>query len=78
MEVVVCHYSIFFKDTVFLKENSDLQYRYDALMKLKDEYPKCEELYQELYIVKKSNYKLIVFIRNKKIVFCVVKQKKQW
>ena len=44
----------FFKDTVFLKENSDLQDRYDALMKLKDEYPKCEELYEELYIVKKG------------------------
>ena len=44
----------FFKDTIFLKENSDLQDRYDALMKLKDEYPKCEELYEELYIVKKG------------------------
>ena len=44
----------FFKDTIFLKENSDLQDRYDALMRLKDEYPKCEELYEELYIVKKG------------------------
>lgn len=44
----------FFKDTIFLKESSDLQDRYDALMKLKDEYPKCEELYEELYIVKKG------------------------
>ena len=44
----------FFKDTIFLKENSDLQDRYDALMKLKTEYPKCEELYEELYIVKKG------------------------
>lgn len=44
----------FFKDTIFLKENSNLQDRYDALMKLKDEYPKCEELYEELYIVKKG------------------------
>ena len=44
----------FFKDTIFLKENSDLQDRYEALMKLKDEYPKCEELNEELYIVKKG------------------------
>ena len=29
----------FFKDTIFLKENSDLQDRFDALMKIKDEYP---------------------------------------
>ena len=42
------------KDTIFLKENSDLQDRYDTLMKLKDEYPKCEELYEELYVVKKG------------------------
>ena len=43
-----------FEDTIFLKESSDLQDRYDALMKLKDEYPKCEDLYEELYIVKKG------------------------
>ena len=44
----------FFKDTIFLKENSDLQDRYDALIKLKNEYPKFEALYEELYIVKKG------------------------
>ena len=44
----------FFKDTIFLKENSDLQDRYDALIKLKNEYPKCEGVYEELYIVKKG------------------------
>ena len=32
-----------FKDTIFLKENFDLQDRYDALLKLKEEYPNNEE-----------------------------------
>ena len=44
----------FFKDTIFLKESSDLQDRYDALMKLKDEYPKCERIDEELYVVRKG------------------------
>lgn len=43
-----------FKDTIFLKEDSDLQDRYDALLKLKEEYPNNEDLYEELYIVKKG------------------------
>lgn len=43
-----------FKDTIFLKENSDLQDRYDALLKLKEEYPNSEDLFEELYIVKKG------------------------
>ena len=43
-----------FKDTVFYKENSDLQNRYDALNKLNLEYPNNEELMSELYIVKKG------------------------
>ena len=43
-----------FKDTVFYKENSDLQSKYDALKKLNEEYPNNEELQSELYIVKKG------------------------
>ena len=43
-----------FKDTVFYKENSDLQSKYDALKKLNGEYPNNEELQSELYIVKKG------------------------
>ena len=43
-----------FKDTVFYKENSDLQNKYDALKKLNEEYPNNEELQSELYIVKKG------------------------
>ncbi len=43
-----------FKDTVFYKENSDLQKKYDALNKLNEEYPNNEELQSELYIVKKG------------------------
>lgn len=44
----------FFKDTIFLKENSDLQNRYDALLRLKKEYSVNDEFYEELYIVKKG------------------------
>ena len=43
-----------FKDTIFYKENSDLQDRYDALKKLSDEYPNNEDLLSELYIIKKG------------------------
>lgn len=43
-----------FKDTVFYKENSDLQNKYDALNKLNEEFPNNEDLLQELYIVKKG------------------------
>ena len=43
-----------FKDTVFYKENSNLQNKYDALKKLNEEYPNNEELQSELYIVKKG------------------------
>ena len=43
-----------FKDTIFYKSNSDLQDKYDALNKLKEEYPNNEDLLQELYIVKKG------------------------
>lgn len=43
-----------FKDTIFYKENSDLQDRYDALNKLNSEYPNNEEIMSELYIIKKG------------------------
>lgn len=43
-----------FKETIFSKENSDLQLKYDALNKLNIEYPNNEELQSELYIVKKG------------------------
>lgn len=43
-----------FKDTIFYKENSDLQEKYNALKKLNNEYPNNEELLNELYIVKKG------------------------
>lgn len=42
------------KETIFLKETSDLQDKYDALEKLNSEYPNNEELLSELYIVKKG------------------------
>ena len=37
-----------FKDTVFYKESSDLQDRYDALSKLNSEYPNNEILKNEM------------------------------
>ena len=43
-----------FNDTIFYKENSDLQSKYDALKQLNEEYPNNEELLSELYIVKKG------------------------
>ena len=43
-----------FKDTIFYKEDSDLQDKYDALIRLDKEYPNNEELLNELYIVKKG------------------------
>ena len=43
-----------FKDTIFYKENSDLQDRYNALKRLKEEYPNNEDILNEFYIVKKG------------------------
>ena len=43
-----------FKDTIFYKEDSDLQDKYNALKKLKEEYQNNEELLNELNIVKKG------------------------
>ena len=43
-----------FKDTVFYKESSDLQDRYDALSKLNSEYPNNDILKNEMYCIKKG------------------------
>ena len=43
-----------FKDTVFYKENSDLQARYDALKRLVAEFPNNEKLRFEAFIIKKG------------------------
>lgn len=43
-----------FKDTIFFKENSDLQERYNALIKLKSEYTDNQSLNEELYIIKRG------------------------
>lgn len=43
-----------FKETYFYKENSDLQDKYNALIKLTAEYPNNSELQNELFIVKKG------------------------
>lgn len=43
-----------FKDTIFYKESSDLEDKYNALKKLNQEYPNNEDILTELYIVKKG------------------------
>lgn len=43
-----------FEDTIFLKESSDLQDRYDALLKLKEEFPNNEDVSEEMFIIKKG------------------------
>ena len=43
-----------FKDTIFYKENSDLQDKYDALKKLNAEFPNNDDLLSELFITKKG------------------------
>ena len=42
------------KETIFYKENSDLQDKYDALKKLNEEFPNNEKLFNKLYIIKKG------------------------
>lgn len=55
MGIMDCAIDAFrFKDTIFYKENSDLQNKYNALKRLNEEYPKNEELQSELLIVKKG------------------------
>lgn len=43
-----------FKDTIFYKDNSDLEAKYEALIKLKEEYPHNEKILNELFMVKKG------------------------
>ena len=43
-----------FKDTIFLKEDSELEKKYNTLLELKNDYPNNKELLEELYIVKKG------------------------
>lgn len=43
-----------FKDTIFLKESSNLQNKYNALNQLIKEYPNNEEIKNELYTIKKG------------------------
>ena len=43
-----------FTNTIFFKEDSDLQAKYNALKQLNDEYPNNRSLYNELFIVKKG------------------------
>ena len=45
-----------FKDTIFYKEDSNLQSKYDALKKLNEEYPNNEALLNELFLVKNGLY----------------------
>ena len=48
--------AIKFKETIFLKDNSELQDKYDALNKLNEEYPNNEGLLNELSLVKMGLY----------------------
>ena len=43
-----------FNETIFYKEASDLQSRYDVLKQLNEEYPNNDDLLSELYIIKKG------------------------
>ncbi len=43
-----------FKDTVFYKEDSDLQRQYDALIRLKREFPNNKRIDDELYMARKG------------------------
>ncbi len=45
-----------FKDTIFLKETSDMQDRFNALETLINEYPNNEKLKEEYYITKQGLY----------------------
>lgn len=45
-----------FDNTEFLKSDSTLQNKYDALIKLNEEYPNRKELLEELYIVRQGLY----------------------
>lgn len=43
-----------FEDTIFYKESSDLQDRYDALIKLSADYPDNDFIHEELFLVTKG------------------------
>lgn len=45
-----------FTDTIFLKDSSTLQNKYDALVKLNKDYPDNDKIKEELYIVKQGLY----------------------
>ncbi len=45
-------YALRSKDTIFYKEDSDLQDKYNALIRLNNEYPNNENILNELYMVK--------------------------
>lgn len=47
-------YALRFKETIFYKEDSELQLKYDALCKLNNEYPNNKDLKSELNIVRKG------------------------
>ena len=47
-----------FKDTIFYKENSDLQNKYDALKKLQEEYPNRK---RNSISIKESTYWYVCF-----------------
>ena len=53
MEVVMLLFDTF-KDTIFLKESSELQKQYQELIKLSKEYPNNENIKEKIYIVKKG------------------------
>lgn len=42
------------KDTIFIKSDSDLKDRYDALNKLSSKYPNNNDLLNELYTIKRG------------------------
>lgn len=43
-----------FRDTVFLKETTDMEKKYNALLKLRQEYPNNNKIKEEAYMVKKG------------------------
>ena len=67
-----------FKDTIFLKESSDLQDKYNALSKLNEKYPNNKDIKEELYIVKRGlkgeneiRYHKNILILNSYDIFCL-------
>lgn len=46
--------NLIFKDTIFLKDTSSLQNKYEALKRLSEEYPDNSSIQEEMYIIKKG------------------------